>query len=135
MPEPAAGPPLRFVLHEHLAQHHHFDLRLEKNGVLKSWAVPKGLPEAAGDRRLAIAVEDHPVGYISFEGTIPAGEYGAGGVKIADAGTYVPIAWRDTKIEIVLTGKKFSGTYVLVPFAKAGKGQWLILKKERPLHP
>ncbi|NLD57149.1 MAG: ATP-dependent DNA ligase, partial [Methanomicrobiales archaeon] len=70
--------PMRFVLHDHAAKHHHFDLRLERDGVLKSWAVPKGLPEQAGERRLAIAVEDHELAYITFTGTIPDGEYGAG---------------------------------------------------------
>ncbi|OPY35698.1 MAG: ATP-dependent DNA ligase [Methanoregula sp. PtaU1.Bin051] len=124
-----AGGLLRFVLHEHFAKHHHFDFRLERDGVLKSWAVPKGLPEKAGERRLAIAVEDHPEDYIGFEGTIPEGEYGAGEVKIADAGTYTTVTWSDTKIEVTLAGRRFSGTYVLVPFAKAGEGQWLVLKK------
>jgi bifunctional non-homologous end joining protein LigD len=117
------------VLHEHLAKHHHFDFRLERDGLLKSWAVPKGLPEKAGDRRLAIAVEDHPQDYISFEGTIPEGEYGAGEVKIADTGTYTTITWSDAKIEVVLAGSRLSGTCVLVPFVRAGKGQWLFLKK------
>lgn len=130
---PPAGPPdsraRRFVLHEHFARHHHFDLRLEREGVLKSWAVPKGLPEKAGDRRLAIAVEDHPPAYIGFEGTIPSGEYGAGDVKIADVGTYTTVTWTGKKIEVALAGSRFSGTYVLVPFARAGRGQWLILKK------
>ena len=75
-------PPVRFVIHDHAAKHHHFDFRLERDGVLKSWAVPKGLPETSGERRLAIAVEDHDLDYIGFEGTIPEGEYGAGTVAI-----------------------------------------------------
>jgi DNA ligase D-like protein (predicted 3'-phosphoesterase) len=78
----------RFVLYEHFAHHHHFDFRLEKEGGLKSWAVPKGLPEKSGERRLAIEVEDHPIEYIGFKSTIPESEYGAGEVKIQDAGTY-----------------------------------------------
>lgn len=133
MPMKHAGPgtPLRFVLHEHLAKHHHFDFRLERDGVLKSWAVPKGLPEKAGDRRLAVATEDHPPDYIGFEGTIPAGEYGAGEVKIADEGTYVPVSWDDKKIEVILSGNRFNGTFVLIPFARAGKGQWLVFRKGR----
>ena len=73
-----ADPQLRFVLHEHFAKHHHFDLRLEHGGVLASWAVPKGLPEKSGERRLAIAVDDHAMEYIGFTGVIPEGEYGAG---------------------------------------------------------
>lgn len=78
---------LHFVLHEHFSRHHHFDFRLEHDGVLASWAVPKGLPEKPGERRLAIQVEDHALSYGDFEGTIPEGEYGAGEVKIADEGT------------------------------------------------
>ena len=129
MAAPGKGDALRFVLHEHFTRHHHFDFRLERDGVLKSWAVPKGLPEKAGERRLAIATEDHPVSYIGFAGTIPEGEYGAGEVAIADTGTYVTVAWDEKKIEVVLSGKRFSGTFALVPFPKAGEGQWLIVQK------
>ncbi len=118
----------RFVLHDHAAKHHHFDFRLEWDGVLKSWAVPKGLPEQAGERRLAIAVEDHELSYISFEGVIPEGEYGAGTVSIADQGTYEPLAWGDDRIEVVLHGDRFSGKYVLVRFKKAGEKEWLVMK-------
>ena len=117
-----------FVLHEHFSQHHHFDFRLERDGVLASWAVPKGLPEKAGERRLAIQVEDHPLSYGSFEGTIPDGEYGAGEGKIADAGTYETLAWTDERIEVVLHGKTHTGKYVLLPYRKAGEKNWLVLK-------
>lgn len=117
-----------FVLHEHFSQHHHFDFRLEQDGVLASWAVPKGLPEKAGERRLAIQVEDHPLSYGSFEGTIPEGEYGAGEVKIADAGTYETLEWTKERIEVVLHGKTHSGKYVLLRFRKAGEKNWLVLK-------
>ena len=120
--------PMRFVLHDHAAKHHHFDLRLERDGVLKSWAVPKGLPEQAGERRLAIAVEDHELAYITFTGTIPDGEYGAGTVAIADQGTYEPLAWDDDRIEVVLHGARFSGKYVLIRFRKAGENNWLVMK-------
>lgn len=119
---------LRFVVHEHFSKHHHFDFRLERDGVLKSWAVPKGLPERDGERRLAIAVEDHPLDYIGFSGVISEGEYGAGKVTVADSGTYIPVIWEEKKIEIFLSGNRFTGTYVLVPFAKAGADQYLIIK-------
>ncbi len=122
--------PIRFVLHEHSARYHHFDLRLEKDGVLKSWAVPKGLPEKPKDRRLAIETEDHELSYIDYQGTIPEGEYGAGEVKIADEGTYRNVAWSEDKIEVVLYGQRFTGTYVLIRFRSAGKGEWIVLKKE-----
>jgi len=117
----------RFVLHEHLARHHHFDFRLERDGVLKSWAVPKGLPEKPGERRLAIETEDHPLDFISFEGTIPVGEYGAGTVKIADHGNYEPLTWTDDRIEIVLHGEKFTGKFILLRFKKAGEKDWIVL--------
>lgn len=123
--------PLRFVLHEHSARHHHFDLRLEKDGVLKSWAVPKGLPGQPKERRLAIETEDHELSYIRYEGTIPEGEYGAGEVKIADVGTYRNIRWSEDRIEVVLHGQRCTGTYVFIRFRQAGRGQWLILKKEQ----
>ena len=118
----------RFVLHEHFARHHHFDFRLEHDGVLASWAVPKGLPEKAGERRLAIAVEDHPLDYIGFEGTIPEGDYGAGEMKIADTGTYEPLEWEPGRIEVLLSGSHYSGKYVLIRFKKAGEKEWLLLR-------
>ncbi len=118
----------KFVLHEHFSQHHHFDFRLERDDVLKSWAVPKGLPERTGERRLAIAVEDHPLSYGNFKGTIPEGEYGAGEVRIADAGRYETLVWGDERIEVVLHGRQFSGKYVLLRFKKAGEKNWLVLK-------
>jgi len=118
----------KFVLHEHFSQHHHFDFRLEHDGVLASWAVPKGLPETSGERRLAIQVEDHPLSYGDFEGTIPEGEYGAGEVRIADAGTYETLAWGDERIEVMLHGRQFSGKYVLLRFRKAGVKNWIVLK-------
>lgn len=118
----------RFVLHEHFSQHHHFDFRLERDGVLVSWAVPKGLPETPGERRLAIAVEDHDLSYGDFEGTIPDGEYGAGEVKIADAGVYDTLLWTGDRIEVVLHGSTFAGKYLLLRFRKAGENNWLVMK-------
>lgn len=120
--------PLRFVLHEHFASHHHFDLRLERDGVLKSWAVPKGLPETPGERRLAIQVEDHPSDYIGFKGTIPEVQYGAGEVRIKDTGTYETLSWTGERIEVLLHGQVYSGKYVLIRFKKAGEKEWLVLR-------
>lgn len=119
-----------FVVHEHHARRLHFDLRLEKEGVLKSWAVPKGIPEKSGDKRLAVQVEDHPLDYGKFEGTIPEGQYGAGTVKIWDKGLYESIVWEENKIEFMAKGEKMEGRYVLIKFKKAGKNNWLLLKAD-----
>lgn len=117
-----------FVVQEHHASHHHFDLRLERDGVLVSWAVPKGIPGKPGDRKLAVQTEDHPLEYADFEGTIPEGEYGAGEVTIWDKGLYEPMVWEDGKIEVVIKGEKVAGRYILVRFRKAGDHDWLIFK-------
>jgi bifunctional non-homologous end joining protein LigD len=132
-PEPTGGEKkgrkLVFVVQEHHARRLHYDLRLEKDGVLKSWAVPKGIPLASGDRRLAVQVEDHPYDYAGFEGTIPEGHYGAGTVKIWDKGTYEPKLWEDDKIEFILHGQTLEGRYVLVRLKKAKEDNaWLLLK-------
>jgi len=122
-----------FVVQEHHARRLHYDLRLEKDGVLKSWAVPKGIPEQPGDKRLAVETEDHPLEYRSFEGTIPEGHYGAGTVKIFDDGTYEMKVWNENMIEFTLNGHRLHGRYVLARFKKAGEKQWLLLKaKEQP---
>ena len=105
----------------------HYDLRLEKDGVLKSWAVPKGIPEA-GQKHLAVETEDHPYEYGSFEGEIPKGQYGAGTVKIWDKGHYETKFWEDDKIEVTLNGQRLHGRYVLVRLKKAGDKDWLLLK-------
>ena len=118
-----------YVIQEHHASHLHWDLRLEQDGVLKSWAVPKGPPEKPGDKRLAIAVEDHPLDYGGFEGSIPEGEYGAGTVKIWDRGTYEAGEWGEEKIEFNIHGERLSGPYELVRFRKAGDKNWLLFKK------
>ena len=117
-----------FVIQEHHSSTHHFDLRLEHEGVLKSWAVPKGIPDKPGIRNLAIRTEDHPLAYVDFEGTIPEGEYGAGEVAIWDRGLYEPVEWSENKIEVLMKGNRVSGLYVLVRFKKAGKDSWLVMK-------
>lgn len=117
-----------FVVQEHNARQHHFDFRLEKEGVLKSWAVPKGLPDRPGAKRLAVRTEDHPLEYAGFEGTIPKGQYGAGVVKIWDTGFYKPIVWSEDKVEFVVKGERLSGRFVLVRIKKAEKNSWLFLK-------
>ena len=117
----------RFVVQEHWASHHHFDFRLELEGVLKSWAVPKGLPEKKGIKRLAVQVEDHPLDYINFQGQIPKGLYGAGKVKIYDKGRYELIEKNKSRISFNLKGKKLKGRYYLIR-TKLGKNQWLLIK-------
>lgn len=119
-----------FVVHDHHASHHHYDLRLEMNGVLKSWAVPKEPPTAKGTKRLAIHVEDHPISYAKFEGTIPEGNYGAGTVKIWDNGTYELINKTEKEIEIEFRGKKLKGKYVLIKTKYGSKPDksWLFFK-------
>ncbi len=117
-----------WVIHKHHASHLHWDLRLEINKVLKSWAVPKEPPKTKGVKRLAIAVEDHPLDYATFEGTIPEGNYGAGKVEIWDNGTFELIKKTPKEIEFKLDGKKMKGTFVLIK-TKYGKGNsWLFFK-------
>jgi DNA ligase D-like protein (predicted ligase)/DNA ligase D-like protein (predicted 3'-phosphoesterase) len=119
---------LVYVVQEHHARRLHYDLRLERAGVLKSWAVPKGLPEKQGEKRLAVQTEDHPLDYGGFEGEIPKGEYGAGTVTIWDRGSYKPIFWGDDMIEFLINGEKIHGRYILTRFKKAGEKQWLLLR-------
>jgi DNA ligase D-like protein (predicted ligase)/DNA ligase D-like protein (predicted 3'-phosphoesterase) len=131
-PEPKAAvekkeDALIFVIQEHHARRLHYDLRLEKDGVLKSWAVPKGIPEA-GQKVLAVEVEDHPYEYASFEGEIPKGQYGAGTVKIWDKGHYEAKLWEKDKIEVTLDGERLKGRYILVRLKRAGDKDWLLLK-------
>ena len=127
----------RFVVQEHWAKTHHFDFRLEmfssaktteeKEVVLKSWAVPKGVPEKEGIKRLAIQTEDHPCSYIDFEGEIPEGSYGAGTVKIFDKGEYKLKERTEDKIIFELKGEKLKGNYILIK-TKSRENQWLLFK-------
>ncbi|MDH5482812.1 MAG: 3'-phosphoesterase [Candidatus Bathyarchaeota archaeon] len=117
-----------YVIQRHAATHLHYDLRLEMDGALKSWAIPKEPPTSAGVKRLAVQVEDHPVEYANFEGTIPEGEYGAGTVKIWDKGTYRSIDRKEDKLILEIDGNKLKGTYVLLRFKD--KKNWLFFKKK-----
>ncbi len=98
-----------FVIHKHRATRLHYDVRLERDGALPSWAVPKGLPIAKGDKRLAVQTEVHPLEYGKFEGTIPEGHYGAGEVRIFDDGWYETVEWTDAKVSFVLHGRRYPG--------------------------
>jgi bifunctional non-homologous end joining protein LigD len=137
-----------FVIQRHDARNLHYDLRLEINGVLVSWAVPKGPPLEPGIRRLAVRTEDHPIEYAEFEGTIPEGEYGAGTVTIWDRGTYenlrenkkgkeeeieekvdISKSLEEGRIEILFKSRKIKGVYYLIRTnIKDGKEQWLLFK-------
>jgi len=107
----------------------HYDLRLEMDDVLKSWAIPKEPENRPGIRRLAIQVEDHPLEYADFEGIIPEGYYGAGRVEKWDFGDYKLIKKTENTIEIEIHGKKLNGRFVLIKFEKAGENTWLFFKK------
>jgi len=121
---------LIFVVHSHFARRHHYDLRLEMQGVLKSWAVPKEPPKIKNVKRLAIRVEDHPLEYAKFEGVIPEGNYGAGKVEIWDKGNYKLKEKIKNKIEFILHGKKLKGNFVLVKTRYGNKPEksWLWFK-------
>ena len=112
-----------FVIQEHHARRLHYDFRLERDGVLVSWAVPRGLPTDSGQNRLAVHTEDHPLDYADFAGTIPQGEYGCGTVSIWDAGTYVTEKWRDDEVIVILQGKRARGRYALI---RTKDSSWLM---------
>lgn len=120
--KPAAGQGNTFVIQEHHARRLHYDFRLERDGVLVSWAVPKNLPETTSVNHLAVHTEDHPLEYGSFEGSIPSGEYGAGKVIIWDAGTYDTEKFREDEVIVNLHGDKISGRYALI---RTNGDQWL----------
>lgn len=134
---------LIFVVQKHAATHLHYDFRLEVNGVLVSWAIPKGPSMNPADKRLAMKVEDHPYDWRDFEGTIPEGSYGAGTVMVWDSGDYYPVdehgrrgdeytmeeGLQQGKISFVLEGKKLSGLFAMVKLKHGAKGnEWLLIK-------
>ena len=129
---PAGRKGLIFVIQEHDASRLHYDLRLQENDVLSSWAIPKTPPLEPGVKRLAIRTEDHPLSYAVFEGRIPEGEYGAGIVKIWDQGEYIPLEMTDAKKIVEIRGKKISGRYALIRL-KPRPGEkdvnWLFFKQ------
>ena len=119
-----------FVVHEHHARHLHFDLRLEMEGALKSWAVPKGPSMDPKDKRLAVLVPDHTLEYGSFEGVIPEGQYGAGTVHIWDKGDFSLSkgSMEEGKLEFTLNGRKLKGAFVLIRM-KGKQKEWLLIKR------
>jgi bifunctional non-homologous end joining protein LigD len=130
---------LRFVVQKHAASTLHFDFRLEMDGVMKSWAVPKGPSLDPSVKRLAMQVDDHPISYNDFEGTIPARQYGGGTVMLWDLGTYAAADGDDRslrrahaagRIDFVLDGVRLRGGWTLVRMRRAGKPQWLLIKRD-----
>lgn len=146
-PEPSGGRTRRrrrapcFVVQKHAASSLHYDFRLEVDGVLKSWAVPKGPSTDPREKRLAMAVEDHPLDYADFEGVIPEGEYGAGAVIVWDGGAYRNLSEKDGKevplaraladghATVELEGRKLRGGYALTRMGGGGRERWLMIKK------
>src|SRR3954451_23131084 len=136
-PEPGgdAGAPeaeRRFVVQEHSARSMHWDLRLEHEGTLASWAVPRGIPPDPQKNHLAVRTEDHPLEYLEFHGDIPEGNYGAGSMRIWDRGTYEPHKFRDDEVMVTFHGERLHGRYVL--FRTRGK-DWMIHRMDPPEDP
>jgi DNA ligase D-like protein (predicted 3'-phosphoesterase) len=143
-PEPKAGPSRkskrltlpRYLIQKHQARRLHWDLRLEERGVLASWAIPKEPPAEEGVRRLAVKVEDHPLAYGDFEGTIPEGEYGAGQVEIWDKGVYALVEESPAKRIIDIQGRRLSGLYALIKLKarEPDDPNWLFFKLREGVH-
>ncbi|MEV0679319.1 non-homologous end-joining DNA ligase [Actinosynnema sp. NPDC050436] len=139
-PLPAEGGPLphgaddTFVIQEHHASSLHWDVRLERGGVLVSWAVPKGLPAEPGTIRLAVRTEDHPVEYASFEGVIPKGEYGAGRMFVWDRGRYETVKWGDREVDVVLHGSRVEGEFVFFRRGSSGR-DWMVRRRHEAARP
>jgi len=124
----------RFVVHEHHARRLHWDLRLERDGVLASWAIPNGIPDDPKDNRKAVHTEDHPLEYIDFEGEIPKGEYGAGKIKVWDSGTYEAEKFRDDEVILTFQGERLQGKYALFRAGQDPK-DWMIHRMDPPADP
>jgi bifunctional non-homologous end joining protein LigD len=139
-PEPGADPAgghagNRFVVQEHSATRLHWDLRLERDGVAVSWAVPNGIPEVPGENRMAVHTEDHPLAYLAWEGVIPKGNYGAGTMKVWDSGTYDTHEWTDTKATVTFHGEQVQGRYHLFHIGGRGGNDWMIRRVDPPADP
>jgi bifunctional non-homologous end joining protein LigD len=126
---PGKKTPDRFVVQEHHARRLHWDLRLERNGVLVSWALPRGFPDAPDENRLAVHTEDHPLEYLTFEGDIPAGEYGGGKMTVWDAGTYDAEKFTEDKVVLRFDGKRVQGRYALF---QTRDRDWMIHRMDPP---
>jgi bifunctional non-homologous end joining protein LigD len=126
----AAGPEPVFVVQEHHARRLHWDFRLERDGVLVSWALPKGVPDDPASNHLAVHTEDHPLEYATFAGEIPRGEYGGGQVTITDRGTYHAVKWTPDEVKVVLYGQRLTGGYTLF---RTGGDSWMIHRERRQL--
>jgi bifunctional non-homologous end joining protein LigD len=134
--EAAAADGRRFVIQEHHATRLHWDLRLERDGVAVSFAIPNGLPGAPKDNRLAVHTEDHPLEYLEFEGDIPKGQYGAGSMRIWDRGTYEELKWEPRKIEVRFHGERVEGRYALFPLDRGEDPKdWMIHRMDPPADP
>jgi bifunctional non-homologous end joining protein LigD len=127
-PKPA-GTATRFVIHQHHARSLHWDVRLERDGVLVSFAVPRGLPRDQGRNHLAVHTEDHPIEYVDFSGVIPDGEYGGGRMIIHDSGSYLADKWRDDEIGVTFAGERTSGRYV---FYRTDGRNWRVRRMDPP---
>ena len=126
----SGGRPLIYAIQKHHASRLHYDLRLESEGVLLSWAVPKEPVNRTGVKRLAVQTEDHPLGYEEFEGRIPEGEYGAGSVAVWDMGSYRPVETSDGKLVVDISGRRLAGRFALIKIKdrKGGQRTWLLFK-------
>lgn len=129
------GPGRRFVIQEHHARRLHWDVRLERDGVLASWAVPKGLPTDGDTVRLAVRTEDHPLEYLEFHGEIPTGEYGGGTMTIWDSGTYETEKWHPREVAVVLHGERARGRYIFIRTHRDGEKDAWLLRRSDPAPP